>query len=140
MKNNMNVTLIYIKDTERVSAKTGKPFTSRSIKTKEHGEAWLSGFANKDNAGWKVGDTVDIDVAEVEKDGKIYTNFTVPKKADISDEKLEVILNRITGISLKVESIYAAVVKKDKPSLNGPTAFDIDYPVDGMPSEEDVPF
>lgn len=71
----MQVTITRISDKERVSQRTGKPFTSRSIQTNEHGSAWLSGFAGKDNAGWKVGDTVEV---EVETKGE-YLNFTVPK-------------------------------------------------------------
>jgi hypothetical protein len=71
----MQVTITALKDTERTSQRTGKPFTSRGIKTAEHGEKWLSGFAGKDNASWKVGDTVEI---EVEQKGE-YLNFSTPK-------------------------------------------------------------
>jgi hypothetical protein len=71
----MQVTITALKDTERVSKSTGRPFTSRAIKTEEHGDKWLSGFAGKDNASWKVGDTVEI---EVEQKGE-FTNFSVPK-------------------------------------------------------------
>lgn len=103
----MQVTLTYLKDTERVSAKTNKPYTSRSIKTQEHGEAWLSGFANKDNASWKVGDSVEIEVAEVEKEGKTYLNFTVPKKEDRVLENTELILNKLVGIKIDLETLKA---------------------------------
>lgn len=99
----MQVKLTFVKDTVRTSAKTNKPYTSRSIKTHEHGESYLSGFANKDNAGWKEGDTVEIEVKEVEKEGKKYLNFETPKKVDLADAKLEQILNKLTGIDMSIQ-------------------------------------
>lgn len=71
----MNVTITRIADKEKISARTNKPFTSRGIQCNEYGERWLSGFAGKDNAHWKVGDTVEIDIVEKGE----YLNFSVPK-------------------------------------------------------------
>ena len=70
----MQVTLNYVKRTPKTS-QAGKPYTSLSIKTNEHGEKWLSGFGNKDNQNWAEGDTVEI---EVEQKGE-YLNFSTPK-------------------------------------------------------------
>ena len=70
----MQVTLNYVKRTPKTS-QAGKPYTSLSIKTNEHGEKWLSGFGNKDNENWNTGDTVEI---EVEQKGE-YLNFSTPK-------------------------------------------------------------
>lgn len=70
----MQITLTAVSRKEKTS-KAGKPFTSVGIRCNEYGERWLSGFANKDNAGWKVGDTVEVDV---ETKGE-YLNFSVPK-------------------------------------------------------------
>lgn len=70
----MQVKIVRMNKTERVSKNTGRPFTSLGLMTEEHGEKWLSGFAGKDTADWKVGDTVDI---EVEQKGD-YLNFKVP--------------------------------------------------------------
>ena len=50
--------------------------------TREHGEKWLSGFGNKDNAGWNVGDDVEIDV---EQKGE-YLNFSTPKNTNGTDK------------------------------------------------------
>ncbi len=61
---------------ERVSKRTGKPFTSLGILTEEYGERWLSGFDGKETERWVVGNTVDI---EVEDTGE-YLNFSVPRK------------------------------------------------------------
>lgn len=75
----MKVTIVAVNRKERMSNRTGKPFTSLGIRTQEHGEKWLSGFGNKDNSTWKNGDVVEIDI---EQKGE-YLNFTVPKKADM---------------------------------------------------------
>lgn len=71
----MQVTLTKIFDKTRQSARTGKDFVSRSIKTNEHGEKWISGFKGKENEGWREGDTVEI---TIEERGE-YLNFSVPK-------------------------------------------------------------
>lgn len=72
----MQVTITQVSRKER-TAKSGKPYTSLGLKTNEHGDKWLSGFGNKDNADWKAGDTVEIDV---EQKGE-YLNFSTPKSA-----------------------------------------------------------
>lgn len=76
----MKLNLTYIDRKERVSAKSGKPFTSVSIKAKEYNDKFLSGFGNKENASWQVGQEVEVaEVREVSKDGKIYLNFEMPR-------------------------------------------------------------
>ena len=74
----ISVTITAVSRKEKVSTRTNKPFTSLGLKTREHGEKWLSGFGNASNAGWKVGDTVDI---EVEQKGD-FLNFSTPKNAN----------------------------------------------------------
>lgn len=78
------LTLTWIKREEKVG-KNNKPYTSLSIRAKEYGERYLSGFGSAANAGWAVGQEVEVaDVKEVaSKDGtKTYLNFEMPKKAD----------------------------------------------------------
>lgn len=73
--------LTFIKRTDAVS-KAGKPYVRLSIKTDKHGERYISGFGNKDNANWQIGDEVDIKVTESEtkdKNGLPYLNFEMPK-------------------------------------------------------------
>ena len=70
----MQVKIVAIKRTPRVSKSSGKAFVSLGMKTEEHGEQWLSGFANSDNEEWALGSTVEI---EVEKKGE-YLNFKTP--------------------------------------------------------------
>lgn len=101
------ITITKITRTERTSARTNKPFTSLGLKAQEYGDQWLSGFGNKDNAGWKEGDQVEIEIKKVEKDGKTYLNFETPKAADKTDEKLEQVLNKIVGLTIEVRALGA---------------------------------
>lgn len=101
----MKVTLTKVTRTERVSQKTGKPFTSLSIKTIEHGDKFLSGFGNKDNSDWREGSQVEIETTEVAKDGKVYLNFTTPKKEEKEGVDTERILNAIAGLKIELNSV-----------------------------------
>lgn len=129
------VTITKINKTERTSKKTGKPFTSLGIMTVEHGEKWLSSFDGKETAAWKEGDKVDI---EITQNGE-YLNFTVPKKEDKADQKLEKILNKLTGIGVDLEIIKGYVIPKTTrvvsdnayPQESSGTAFD-------EPTEEEL--
>lgn len=67
----MEVTLVKVKRTPRISKTSGKAYVSLGIMTNVHQERWLSGFDNKDTAAWKEGDTVQIDVEEKGE----YLNF-----------------------------------------------------------------
>lgn len=73
------VKITNIKRESKIS-KTGKPYTSLRMQTEKHQENWLSGFGNKDNQGWNVGDTVEI---EVKMNGQYY-NFETPKAPLVS--------------------------------------------------------
>lgn len=59
----MQVQITQINRSNKTS-KTGRPFESLGIKTKEHGDRWLSGFGRADNKSWKVGDTIEVNVVE----------------------------------------------------------------------------
>lgn len=133
----MKLNLTYIDRKERTS-KTGKPFTSITIKAKEYNDKFLSGFGNKENSTWQVGQEVEVaDVKEVSKDDKIYLNFEMPKFGGNSDvmKALEEIKNTLTKIKLDqaqgLKEIYEAVVsgkpkESDYPTGPEKTAFDDD--------------
>lgn len=78
----MQCTIVAIKRTPRISKKTNKPFVSVGIKTDQHGEKWLSGFANTENADWESGTVVDIDVEEKNN----FLNFSTPKHERREDQ------------------------------------------------------
>lgn len=89
------------KNGNELKSKDGRPYTRMSIKTAQYGDKWLSGFQNKVNANWKEGDEVQMIV----KQNGEYLNFETPKKDDELNEKLEKILNGITGINLRLASL-----------------------------------
>ncbi len=75
------LTLTKVVRTDRVS-KENKSYVSISIKTREYGDRFLSGFGAVWNQDWKEGGTVEVDVTKKPsmKDGKPveYLNFTKP--------------------------------------------------------------
>lgn len=122
----MKVTLTAVNRTERVSKKTGKPFTSLGIKTQEHGDKWLSGFDGKQTRNWKDGDTVDIDV---EQKGD-YLNFSVPKVPEgmsVPSEDMMFIRNVLGRIVAQLDAIEEELKMKPKvdnyPQDNGEPVF-----------------
>ena len=81
----MKLTLTKLFSKEQISKKTNKPFTSLSIKTKEHGDRFLSGFGSKETQGWREGDVIELDVTEsdkLDKLGKPYLNWKLPNRED----------------------------------------------------------
>jgi len=88
-----------------------KPYTSIRIKTDRHGDKFLSGFGDKDNAGWNVGDEIEI---EVKQEGE-YLNFKTPKKSSGVDAgKVEEILNGQLTIKLMLRKIMVALKIEDE--------------------------
>ena len=90
--------------------KNNKPYTRVNLKTKEHGDTWISGFENDDNKSWKEGDEVQIIV----KQNGEYLNFEMPKKADATNEKLEQILNKMTALTLEVRMMRELLLTPEK--------------------------
>lgn len=100
-----------------LTTKDGRPYTRMSIKVDSKGDRYVSGFGTSENAGWKVGDEVDITIVEAaakDKNGRPYLNFSMPKKEDKIDDKLEMILNRIVSIKLELAAIRSFVEPKKK--------------------------
>lgn len=135
----MQVTITAMNKTPRISKKTGKAFVSLGIKTDQHGDAWLSGFAGKENEAWAVGDTVEIDIQQKGE----YLNFSVPKKEDKGPaasgagtaELKNILMFKIIPM---LEAIYKEVhTEKPAPHNTDPDAIDRAF---GGPTEEDSPF
>lgn len=108
----MKVTLTKISFTERVSPKTGRPYTSCSIKTQEHGDKYISGFRDDISALWREGDAVDIDISEKTKDGKTYLNFKPVKVLDrtADGQQTIILLEQLNGLASEVKVLKAQVV------------------------------
>jgi hypothetical protein len=75
----MKVTLTLANAQEKISQRTGKPYTALSIKTVEFGERWLNGFGGKISMNWAPGMQVYIRVVEKPNPngGANYLNFDV---------------------------------------------------------------
>lgn len=129
------LTLTYVNRTPRTS-RTGKPFISLSIKATEHGDKYLSGFGNKANEGWQVGQEVEVaEIKEVIKDGKVYLNFEMPSnKVDNSEvsAKLDQVLSYLAKQSLLIAELVEDKRKHEKVMIQGT---DIPYP---QPEDEGI--
>ncbi len=91
------------KDNKPLITKHGKSYERVGIKTKEHGDTWLSGFGNQDNEGWKEGDTIEIDVVQKGQ----YLNFIMPKKY-VSREEFD-------DLNLRVQHLWKKVFADSLP-------------------------
>lgn len=97
-----------------VSTRTNKPYTSVSIKAKEHGDRYLSGFGSAKTDSWKEGDVVTLEVTESEKldkNGKPYLNWD-----HIDNEKL--MEGRISILETHVRELAARIVGLETKGLN----------------------
>lgn len=124
----MKLTLTFVKRYNKTS-REGKPYVSLSIKAKEYGDKYLSGFGNKQNESWKEGDTVEV--AEVATKGE-YLNFEMPKTSKESADAgmLADIRNRQASMEIKIDKIVkhlSGVDRLDRTSDGKPMPnFDID--------------
>lgn len=125
------LTLTFIKSIPKTSV-SGKNYISVSIKSQEYGDKYLSGFGNKDNQNWKVGDVVEVLVKQVLKDGKEYLNFEMPKNETKSQNnfevlhQIEVLKTKISRLSALVERLYEKSFGED---LEG-------YPIEDIKAED----
>ena len=81
--------------------KNGNPYERLGIQgdteiSKYKGE-WLSGFSGEWNRDWKEGDAVDINIEEVQKDGKTYFNFSKVDRIDELEARIEILENYVLG-------------------------------------------
>lgn len=69
-------------------------------------DVWISGL--------RVGDVLEGTRSSREWEGKTYWDFKLPKKDDVTNTKLEQILNKLTGMSLTLEFIKEATLTEEK--------------------------
>lgn len=65
--------------------------------------AWMNGYYNQVTKNWKTGDEVEVLITEKEKDGKVYKNFSLPKKEDVMSDELKSVMSRLTKLELSIE-------------------------------------
>lgn len=131
-KINMKLNLTYINRKQMTSA-SNKPYTSLSIKATQYGDKYLSGFGNKANENWKVGDEVEIaEVKEVQKGEKTYLNFEMPKVDNrgggVNPKTIEEIANGILSANMKLDKIIAHLAKQAPKAPAVISGTDIPYP------------
>lgn len=112
----MQVTLTQVTRKEAQGAKG--PYTRLGIKTQEHGDLWLSGFGRRDNSSWKVGDKVEIEIKEVEKDGKTYLNFSMPERPQALGFTIED-RDRLLRIEIALTKLLAQSVPQEEDTSGG---------------------
>lgn len=108
-------------------SKQGKPYTRLSVKAKEYGDKYISGFAGDWNASWKTGDVV---ACEIKPNGE-YLNLEKPSPlADFA--------KTIMALSVRVGKIESRVEMLEKRPDNIPVIQDSeDVP---PPTDKDMPF
>lgn len=97
------------KDGNPLMSKQNKPYTRLVIETEQHAKP-LSGFENQSTSSWAPGQEVEIEV----KDTGQYLNFSVPKTEDKVNDKLEMVLNKLTGLQLEIGRLTDALLPQAK--------------------------
>ena len=114
----MKVTLTYCNNEAKVS-KNGKPYTSCSIKTAEHGDVFINGFGNATTKLWAAGEVVDVDVYDEEYNGKVYKKFKAMEKADVLEERVIELERKVQAMSdflrRQTQAVVAPTVTPAKP-------------------------
>ena len=88
--------------------KTFGDFISQSVFTKEFPNVYIGGPAEV-SKNWKVGDVVEVVISEKEKNGKIYKNFSLPKKVDVVDDKMSKLEKRVSDLEHKLGAGLAEI-------------------------------
>lgn len=124
------LTITSINRYNKTAKSSGKPFVSVALKAQEYGDRTISGFGNKENEHWVVGDIVEV---EVETKGE-YLNFTMPKgsfqKAGAGftpsgdllrvERKLDDILTKygvIQGFMGDIKGVLGGILRKVDPAV-----------------------
>ena len=102
----------------------GRLYTRLLIKAENYGNQWISGFANKQNYNWKVGDLVNIEIQEVQKDGQTYLNFRTQDRIDLLE-------GRIATLEIQIRNLMGSQEpKKEKEQLEELPPLDEELPED----------
>lgn len=113
----VNITGIWRNTTDKqgqpLKSAKGFPYTKLSFKCKEHGDRYVGGFGNKDNEGWKVGDTVEVII----KENGQYLNFDMPKEVDVATERIAKLESRVMKLELAESRMYEDIYSKVKSDL-----------------------
>ena len=84
------------KDGKLYEGKFGN-FYRVGIKCNEYGDEWINGFSNEFPT-YNVGDTIEVEIAEEEWNGKTQRKFKLPKKTDKLEAKIAELEARVTKL------------------------------------------
>lgn len=128
--------------------KTFGDFTSQSVFTKEFPNVYIGGEASI-SKDWKVGDVVEVVISEKEKNGKIYKNFSLPKKVDLATDRIAKLESRVMTLELSFERKFAEMKSDLCLELTGKVQTEKDYKeyskphpmsIDNPPNPEGISF
>lgn len=102
----MKLKIEFIKHEEKTSTKTGKPFTTCSIKS---GGEYYNGFGNAQTKSWQVGDEVEVETYEEEYNGKMYKKFKVPKESEQFKQALDLMARELKELKDRVLRLEGGV-------------------------------
>jgi len=125
------------KNGQPLVGKNGKPYTRHTLKVESRGDRYISGFMNETTRNWQIGDEVDILITEstaTDRNGNPYLNWSLPKKEDKVNDKLEDILNKIVGLTIEVRAMNEFVRGK-----SAKVDAQVGYPTEDI-NPDDVPF
>ena len=106
--------------------KTFGDFTSQSVFTKEYPNVYIGGDADISKT-WKVGDVVEVVITEKEKNGKIYKNFSLPKKVNLVEGKVDRLEKGFENFKKEMEMKFAELKSQLVLETTGKFSLDSDY-------------
>lgn len=133
------LTISRVGQTKDIQTKFGlKPKTG--VQFKEYGDIWHDIWTS----GLKEGQVLEGTRASRDYQGKTYWDFKLPKKDEVmagavkeQGDKLEQILNKLTGMNLILQSIREHTVPSRDKQVKVNT--EVDYPASEYP-EGEIPF
>lgn len=106
--------------------KTFGDFTSVSVFTKEFPNVYISGSYDLAKE-WKKGDVVEVVITEKEKNGKIYKNFSAPKKVNIVEDRVAKLEKGFETFRKEMEMKFAELKSDLVLQTTGKFSLDKDY-------------
>ena len=136
----VNLTRVFVTDKKKDGTplinKKGNPYKKVSVKTTDHGDKWLSGFAHDADdpmLSWKAGDQVTI---VIEQNGD-WLNFRHPVKQDVVNSRID----RLEGRVAALEMFMVENGKKEDPKEKEDQNFLDEVANEDLPEEPDeIPF
>lgn len=126
----MKIIITAISRNDRTTKDGKKKYVSVGIKCAEYGDRFINGFGNKNNESWQAGDEVDVDIKEVESNGKKYLNFETPDMTARLLSEVNALRVEVTKIREALKPIYLEWLKKNpRPVVQAPAKdIGIEYP------------